>query len=107
MDSRFRGNDGFRNSLYTSFQLKVWRACLDIPKGQVRSYGWIAKRIGHPGAARAVGSALAKNPFAPRVPCHRVIRKNGQLGRYSGPGGIKTKRHLLIMEGVRLKKITP
>ncbi|HVE14702.1 MAG TPA: MGMT family protein, partial [Elusimicrobiota bacterium] len=54
------------------FHQKVWKACAEIPKGQVRTYGWIARRIGSPKAARAVGQALGANPFAPTVPCHRV-----------------------------------
>ena len=75
----------------TLFQKKVYRAVLDIPLGQVRSYSWVAKKIGNPGAARAVGSALNKNPFAPFVPCHRVINNNGELGNYSQGAGRKKK----------------
>lgn len=85
----------------TSFQKKVWKALLTIPKGQIRSYEWVAKKIGAPRAVRAVGTAVGKNPFAPHVPCHRVIRKNGSLGNYSGPGGIKQKIFLLTQEGYR------
>ncbi|QQR79918.1 MAG: MGMT family protein [Deltaproteobacteria bacterium] len=79
----------------TPFQKKVWKALLEIPRGKVKTYSWIAKKIGHPKAVRAVGSAVGKNPFAPEVPCHRVIRSDGKLGGYSGIGGIKTKRDLL------------
>ncbi len=82
----------------TLFQKKVWRALLKIPKGEVRTYGWIAKQIKHPKAIRAVGNAVGKNPLAPEVPCHRVIRKDGTLGGYSGPGGIKRKKYLLKLE---------
>jgi len=85
------------------FQKKVLLACAAIPKGQTRTYGQIAEIIGHPGAARAVGSALAKNPFAPHIPCHRVLPASGRLGRYSGAGGVQTKRNLLKREGVLLK----
>jgi len=83
---------------YPLFYQLVWRACLNIPEGETRTYGWIAKKIGRPKAARAVGRALAANPFAPRVPCHRVIRADGSLGGYSGRGGIKRKRALLRRE---------
>ena len=84
---------------YPEFSRKVWLACAEIPEGEVRTYAWIAKKIGKPGAARAVGTALAKNPFAPTVPCHRVVRSDGGLGGYSGRGGLKTKTRLLKKEG--------
>ncbi len=84
----------------TPFQKKVWRTILTIPPGEVRSYEWVAKKIGHPRATRGVGSALKKNPFAPQVPCHRVIRKDGSLGGYSGPGGISQKMRLLKKERI-------
>ncbi|MBI4376359.1 MAG: MGMT family protein [Elusimicrobia bacterium] len=84
---------------YPPFYQAVWKACAEIPEGEVRSYGWIARRIGKPGAARAVGQALAKNPFAPLVPCHRVVGADGKLHGFSAPGGVKAKRRLLIAEG--------
>lgn len=83
---------------YSTFNQKVWKACAEIPKGEVRTYGWLANRIGHPGAARAVGSALGANPFAPIIPCHRVVRSDGGMGGYSGTGGVKTKVLLLKKE---------
>jgi O-6-methylguanine DNA methyltransferase len=83
---------------YTPFQQAVWRACMKIPAGQTRSYKWIAEQIGKPGAMRAVGSALGKNPFAPTVPCHRVIKSDGTLGGFSAPGGVKAKIKLLKKE---------
>jgi methylated-DNA-[protein]-cysteine S-methyltransferase len=83
----------------TDFQKKVWKALLTIPKGEVRTYSWVATKIGTPKAVRAVGSAVAKNPLAPKVPCHRVIRKDGSLGGYSGPGGLAKKKQLLKKEG--------
>lgn len=83
---------------YTPFQQAVWKACLEIPAGQTRSYKWIAVRIGRPGAARAVGGALAKNPFAPDVPCHRVIKADGTPGGFSAPGGVRAKLDLLEAE---------
>lgn len=82
------------------FDRKVWKACAEIPKGQVRTYGWIARRVGKPAAARAVGRALGRNPFAPTVPCHRVVGADGRLTGYSGAGGLKRKRLLLRAEGV-------
>ena len=86
---------------YPSFYKKVWLECARIPKGETRTYGWIAEKIGHPKAARAVGQALAKNPFAPDIPCHRVVRGDGSLGGYSGQGGLTTKRRMLEQEGAR------
>ena len=86
---------------YTPFQRAVWLACMEIPEGQTRSYRWIAECIGHPKAARAVGSALSKNPFAPLVPCHRVIRSDGTAGGFSAPGGLKAKIKLLKLEAKR------
>jgi len=83
---------------YTPFQQAVWRACMAIPAGQTRSYKWIAEKIGKPGAMRAVGSALGKNPFAPVVPCHRVIKSDGTMGGFSAPGGVKAKLKLLKKE---------
>lgn len=82
------------------FYREVWLACCSIPRGQTRSYQWIAGKIGRPNAARAVANALAKNPFVPDVPCHRVIRKDGSPGGYSGKGGIKAKLRLLKKEAV-------
>ncbi len=70
----------------TAFQQTVYRAVARIPRGETRSYQWVARTIGRPGAVRAVGNALNRNPFAPRVPCHRVIRSDGSLGGFaSGP----------------------
>lgn len=83
----------------TRFQKKVLRAVCKIPKGEVRSYKWIAQEIGAPGASRAVGNALAKNPFPVEIPCHRVIKSDGSLGGYSAKGGVKEKLELLRKEG--------
>lgn len=80
---------------YPRFYQKVWKACAAIPEGKTMTYGELAKTIGCPGGARAVGQALARNPFAPVVPCHRVIRFDGSMGGYSGPGGIKSKCRML------------
>ncbi|MBI4371624.1 MAG: MGMT family protein [Elusimicrobia bacterium] len=84
---------------YPAFYQDVWKACAQIPKGETRSYGWIARRVGRPGAARAVGQALGKNPFAPAVPCHRVVGADGKLTGYSGRGGVDAKRRMLKAEG--------
>jgi len=83
---------------YSPFFQKVWKACAEIPRGQTRSYGWIAQKIGSPKAARAVGRALGANPFAPVIPCHRVISSTGELTGYSGRGGIRQKQRLLAKE---------
>ena len=83
----------------TAFQQKVWAELLKIPHGQTITYTELARRIGKPNAVRAVANACGKNPDAPRVPCHRVVRSDGGLGGYSGEGGITTKRRLLIEEG--------
>ena len=86
----------------TRFQLKVWNYLMKIPRGKVKTYSEVAKSIGKPLAVRAVANAIGKNPLAPQIPCHRVIRSDGSLGGYSGKGGIKTKRLLLKKEGVTL-----
>ena len=86
----------------TKFQLKVWNYLKKIPRGKVKTYSEVAKSIGKPLAVRAVANAIGKNPLAPQIPCHRVIRSDGSLGGYSGKGGIKTKRILLKKEGVTL-----
>lgn len=84
---------------YPDFYQAVWEICATIPAGETRTYGWIAKKIGRPRAARAVGRALGSNPFAPIIPCHRVVRSDGSLGGYSGRGGLRAKRTLLHDEG--------
>ena len=84
---------------YPKFYQAVWKACAKIPKGQVRTYGWIAQRIGKPRAARAVGMALGKNPFFSIIPCHRVIGANGRMTGFSAPGGTAQKLRMLIQEG--------
>ena len=86
----------------TKFQIKVWKYLKTIKKGQVKTYLDVAKAINRPKAARAVANAVGKNPYAPKIPCHRVIRSDGSLGGYSGSGGIKTKRRLLKSEGIFL-----
>ena len=84
----------------TKFQKKVWNYLKTIKKGSVKSYKEVAIGINRPKSARAVANAVGKNPFAPKIPCHRVIRSDGSLGGYSGKGGVKTKRKLLKKEGI-------
>ena len=84
----------------TTFQIKVWNAIAKIPKGKVRTYKQLAKLIGKPKAARAVANACGQNPHPIAIPCHRVIRSNGELGGYSGKGGTQQKKELLKKEGV-------
>ena len=86
----------------TKFQLKVWNYLRKIPRGSLKTYSQVAKAIGKPRAVRAVANAIGKNPYAPRIPCHRVIRSDGSLGGYSGKGRVKTKRFLLQKEGIKL-----
>lgn len=98
----------------TAFERRVYAAVRRIPRGETRTYRWVAEQLGDPGLARAVGNALHRNPclrrvcdcrthrrgrqaFAPRVPCHRVVRSDGSLGGYAG--GSATKRRLLRREG--------
>ena len=90
------------NQKGTRFQIKVWNYLKKIPHGSVKTYSQVAKSIGKPLAVRAVANAIGKNPYAPRIPCHRVIRSDGSLGGYSGKGGVKTKKLLLKREGITL-----
>lgn len=86
-----------------SFQQQVLLAAATVPRGQVTTYGALACRLGRPGAARAVGQALARNPIAIILPCHRVLASDGSLRGYSAPHGVSTKARLLALEGVRLR----
>ena len=91
---------GLRNP--TVFEMAVYDAVRQVPRGQVISYGEVARRISR-GTARSVGTALAKNPFAPEVPCHRVVRADGSLGGFYGETAgpqMVVKSDLLISEGV-------
>ena len=84
---------------HTPFEVMVWMKALEIPRGEVRPYGWIAAEIGKPRAVRAVGTALAHNPVPLVVPCHRVVRSDGMIGQYS-MGGPSAKRRILAAEGL-------
>lgn len=101
--------DNFRGpvdlSMVGPFERLVLERLRRIPKGQVRTYGDIAREIGYPGAARAVGNACAKNPVPLLVPCHRVVRSDGGLGGYSLRGGPALKRRLLAQEGVDMDAV--
>ncbi|TLZ55767.1 MAG: methylated-DNA--[protein]-cysteine S-methyltransferase [Methanobacteriota archaeon] len=82
---------------YTDFQRRVYEETRAIPPGEVRTYGEIARAIGKPGASRAVGNALGRNPACIVIPCHRVVGANGGLGGFTG--GLRWKRALLRLEG--------
>jgi len=82
----------------TDFQISVWKELLKIPRGKTKTYKEIALAIGKPNSSRAVANACAQNPYAPQVPCHRVVRSDGSLGGYSADGGMERKRELLDME---------
>ena len=87
-----------------TFNERCWRVCRRIPAGRVATYGTLAEAMGNPGAARAVGRAMAMNPYAPDVPCHRVVASDGRLTGYSGEGGVAKKAAMLETEGVPLRK---
>jgi O-6-methylguanine DNA methyltransferase len=86
---------------HTDFERDVWHKALEIPRGEVRPYGWVAAEIGRPRAVRAVGTALGHNPVPLIVPCHRVVRTDGSIGQYS-LGGPANKRTILEAEGLDL-----
>lgn len=92
-----RLSDIFRKGEFTPFEKKVYAACAAIPRGEVRSYKWIAARINRPNAYRAVGNALHKNRYPGIIPCHRVIRADGSIGGFAY--GARTKHRLLKEEG--------
>jgi O-6-methylguanine DNA methyltransferase len=100
---RLAGDRGVRIDLdlrnRTEFEQAVWSKAQEIPRGEVRPYGWIAAEIGRPKAVRAVGSALGHNPIPLVIPCHRVVRSDGLIGQYS-LGGPTNKRTMLAAEGL-------
>jgi methylated-DNA-[protein]-cysteine S-methyltransferase len=87
-------------SKYTQFQQKVYKTICKIPAGKVWTYREVAKRMGNPHWARAVGQALSRNQDSPHIPCHRVVGHKS-LGGYSAPGGLKAKIKLLKSEGYK------
>ena len=88
-------------ALAPAFHREVWEAARRIPMGETLLYGELASLLGQPGAARAVGQALGANPFAPIVPCHRILAKGQGGGGFSAPGGVDTKLRMLQMERAR------
>jgi methylated-DNA-[protein]-cysteine S-methyltransferase len=84
-------------SIGTGFQRRVWTLVRAIPRGETRTYGQVARDAGSPGAARAVGQAMARNPWPILVPCHRVVGSNGELTGFGG--GLEMKREMLALEG--------
>ncbi len=87
-----------------SFRERVYQITKKIPRGKVATYGQIARLAGSPKAARAVGFFMKTNPFAPTVPCHRVVASDGKLTGYSAGKGIATKKEMLAVEGVLFHK---
>jgi O-6-methylguanine DNA methyltransferase len=96
--------DTFDLSGLTEFERAVLLKAREIPRGEIRTYGWVASQIGRPTAVRAVGSALRKNPVPVFIPCHRVVRSDGQLGQYA-LGGTDQKRAILSAEGVEVEDV--
>lgn len=99
---RVRFEVDFDLSAMTPFQQNVLRACAAIPHGSVATYVELARSVGRPAAARAVGQALGRNPIPLIIPCHRVLRVGGGLGGFSSTDGVAEKRRLLVHEGVEL-----
>lgn len=88
----------------TPFQRKVYREMSGIPYGELRSYRWLARRIGKPKALRAVGGANARNRWPVIIPCHRIVGSDGRLTGFSAPGGLPLKAALLKLEGIPVRK---
>jgi methylated-DNA-protein-cysteine methyltransferase related protein len=84
----------------STFTEKVYEITKQIPKGKVATYGQLARLVGNPKAARAIGMAMRTNPNAPHTPCHRVVASDGSLTGYSGGDGVSTKKKMLLEEGV-------
>ena len=91
-----------KESSLTPFQKKVYKTVLSIPLGEVRTYKWVARKIGNTRASRAVGQALKRNPHTIIIPCHRVIKSDGSLGGYSK--GVRMKKGLLKKERMETKE---
>ena len=86
----------------TKFEYKVYNIIRTIPYGEVKSYKWVAEKLGNPHLYRVVGNILARNPILIIIPCHRVVRSDGTLGGYSSVGGVTLKKKLLRLEGLDL-----
>lgn len=104
VEKRERFNGKVDLSLVPAFQRKVLLETLNIRPGEIRSYNWLAKAVGSPGAARAVGTAMAHNPIPVLIPCHRVVRSDYHIGEY-GCGGPTKKREILTYEGVDVDRL--
>ena len=91
----------------TELHRRIYEVARTIPPGKTLAYGEIAERLGDKGLAREVGAAMARNPFAIVVPCHRVLGADGKLGGFSAPGGLETKLRLLSIEGVQMPGTLP
>jgi len=89
----------------SAFHQQVYAIARAIPPGQTRTYGEVAEQLGSKGLSRAVGQALGLNPFAPVVPCHRVLAASGGMGGFSAPGGAETKARLLTLEKARTNAV--
>ncbi len=89
--------------MITLFRQRVYELTRQIPKGKVATYGQLARLAGQPKAARAIGLYMASNPDAPATPCHRVVASSGHLTGYSAGDGLKTKKAMLLQEGVVFK----
>lgn len=87
-------------SAVTDFNAAIYRALRAVPRGETTTYGALARGLGEPGAARAVGTAMGRNPWPVIVPCHRVLASGQKMGGFSAPGGTVTKERLLALEGV-------
>jgi len=103
LDGSGRARPRFDLRGLSAFEQSVLEKALDIPRGEVRPYGWVAREIGRPNAARAVGSALGRNPVPLLIPCHRVVRGDGLAGDYVL--GRDAKRTILTAEGVPLDRV--
>lgn len=86
-----------------TFRDQVYTLIRKIPKGKVATYGQVAKLVGSPKAARAVGMCMKVNPDAPRTPCHRIVASDGRLTGYSAEGGVAKKKLMLLSEGVHFR----
>jgi O-6-methylguanine DNA methyltransferase len=104
LEGRRRFDGPFDLAGLTGFQQEVLAKLCEIPRGEVRPYGWVAREIGAPDAVRAVGSACARNPVAFLIPCHRVVRTDGRIGNYSA-GGPAMKRRILAHEGADVARL--
>lgn len=88
------------------FHRRVYEIARAIPPGKTLTYGDVANQLGMPGSAQAVGQALGRNPFPIVVPCHRVLAAGGKMGGFSAPGGVDTKRRMLVIEGAQAAEPT-